>query len=77
MAGVVAKYNKEGFRNAKVVKDSICHLSENRIGLVIKVEEDKRFYFGDVTFVGNTKYQRSTLDSVLNLKRGIFIIWSC
>jgi outer membrane protein insertion porin family len=70
LAGVVAKYNKEGFRNAKVVKDSICHLSENRIGLVIKVEEDKRFYFGDVTFVGNTKYQRSTLDSVLNLKRG-------
>lgn len=70
LAGVVAKYNKEGFRNAKVIKDSICHLSENRIGLVIKVEEDRRFYFGDVTFVGNTKYQRSTLDSVLNVNRG-------
>ena len=70
LAGVVAKYNKEGFRNAKILKDSICVLSENRIGLVIKLEEDRRFYFGDILFVGNTKYQRSTLDSVLNIKKG-------
>jgi outer membrane protein insertion porin family len=70
LANVVTKYNKDGFRNAKVVKDSLCMLSDNRMGLTIYVEEDKRFYFGDITFVGNTKYQRSTLDSILSIKRG-------
>ena len=69
-ATVVAKYNKEGFRNAKIVSDSLYPISANRMGLVIKIEEDRKFYFGDVTFVGNTKYSRSALDSVLNIKRG-------
>ena len=67
---VVAKYNKEGFRNAKIVSDSLYPISDNRMGLIIKIEEDKKFYFGDVTFVGNTKYSRTALDSVLNIKRG-------
>jgi outer membrane protein insertion porin family len=69
-AAIVAKYNKEGFRNAKILKDSLYKVSDNRMVLVLKLEEDKKFYFGDITFVGNTKYQRSTLDSVLSIKKG-------
>jgi outer membrane protein insertion porin family len=67
---VIAKYNKAGFRNAKIVSDSIYVINNERIGIKLKIEEDKRFYFRNITFVGNTKYTTSRLDSVLNIHPG-------
>ena len=67
---IIAKYNKKGFRNAKIISDSIYIINPERIGIVMKIEEDKRFYFRNINFVGNTKYTTSRLDSVLNIRKG-------
>ncbi len=67
---IIAKYNKEGFRNAKVLSDSLYFISEERVGIRIKIEEDKKFYFRDIDFVGNTKYRTTALDSVLGIQKG-------
>jgi outer membrane protein insertion porin family len=67
---VIARYNKEGFRNAKISYDSIYIINPERIGIYMRIEEDKRFYFRNVDFVGNTKYTSSRLDSVLNIRKG-------
>lgn len=67
---IIDKYNKEGFRNAKIVSDSIYQINGERIGIVLNIEEDKKFYFRNITFAGNVKYRTSTLDSVLNIKKG-------
>jgi len=67
---IIAKYNKEGYRNAKIVSDSIYVISPDRIGIKIKIEEDIKFYFRNIDFIGNTKYRSSALDSVLNIQKG-------
>lgn len=67
---IIARYNKEGFRNAKIVSDTLYVLNSERVALHIKIEEDKRFYFRDISFIGNTKYRSSTLDSILNIQKG-------
>jgi len=67
---IIAKYNKKGFRNAKIVADSVYTINNERVGIYMKIEEDKRFYFRNVNFVGNTKYTTGRLDSVLNIRRG-------
>ena len=67
---VIAKYNKKGFRNAKITVDSVYTINKERVGIYMKIEEDKRFYFRNVNFVGNTKYTTGRLDSVLNIRRG-------
>jgi outer membrane protein insertion porin family len=67
---VIAKYNKIGFRNAKIISDSLYTINNERIGIQINIEEDKKFYFRDITFVGNTKYRTSQLDSVLGIQKG-------
>jgi outer membrane protein insertion porin family len=67
---IIARYNKEGFRNAKIISDSVYVINDERIGIKLKIEEDKRFYFRNITFVGNTKYTSTRLDSVLNISRG-------
>ncbi len=67
---IIAKYNKAGFRNAKIMSDSVFVINNERIGIKLKIEEDKRFYFRNITFVGNTKYASSRLDSVMNIREG-------
>jgi outer membrane protein insertion porin family len=67
---VIAKYNKKGFRNAKIAYDSVYTINSERVGIYMKIEEDKRFYFRNINFVGNTKYTTGRLDSVLNIRRG-------
>ncbi|MFN8777049.1 MAG: outer membrane protein assembly factor [Flavobacteriales bacterium] len=69
-AAVIAKYNKEGFRNARIVRDSIYTIAPGRIGIYMKIEEDRRFYFRNISFAGNTKYSGAALDSVLNIRKG-------
>jgi outer membrane protein insertion porin family len=67
---IIAKYNKKGFRNAKITYDSVYTINSERVGIYMKIEEDKRFYFRNINFVGNTKYTTGRLDSVLNIRRG-------
>ena len=67
---VVALYNAEGFRNARVVRDSVWRTPDGRIGLALQIDEGTRFHFGDITFTGNTKYRSGQLDSLVGIRKG-------
>lgn len=69
-AKIIAKYNKEGFRNARIVRDSVYMINPERVVVFMKIEEDRKFYFRNITFAGNTKYSNAALDSVLNIQKG-------
>ncbi len=67
---IIAKYNNEGYRDAVIVKDSIYRVGPRTINLDIVINEGRRYYFGDIRWVGNTKYTAEQLNDVLKLKRG-------
>jgi len=67
---VIARYNKEGFRNMRIVKDSIFAVGSGRLKIRITLDEGNKFYFRNITFIGNTKYRSNSLDSILNIKKG-------
>ncbi len=67
---IIAKYNEEGFRDAVIVSDSVSRVNQNTIRVDIKVDEGIRYYFGDIKWVGNTKYSAQQLNDVLKIKRG-------
>jgi outer membrane protein insertion porin family len=67
---IIERYNKQGFRNMRIVKDSIYPVSSERLKIRITIDEGNKFYFRNISFIGNTKYRSSTLDSILNLKKG-------
>ena len=67
---VLNKYNEFGFRDARIVKDTV-YLNNNRnIGIDIYVEEGGKYYFGDIEWVGNTKFRSGYLDTILGIKKG-------
>ncbi|WP_405385121.1 outer membrane protein assembly factor [Maribacter sp. LLG6340-A2] len=67
---LVDKFAENGFRDARVISDSVVKVDENNIDLHIKVEEGDKYYFGDIDFVGNTVYTDRQLNQVLGIKKG-------
>jgi outer membrane protein insertion porin family len=70
LKSLIAKYNEEGFRDAVIVSDSVYKVKPRIISIDIKVEEGRRYYFGDIKWVGNTKYTAFQLNEVLKIKKG-------
>ena len=67
---LIDKYAENGFRDARVISDTLVKVDENNIQLNIKVEEGNKYYFGDIDFVGNTVYTDRQLSQVLGIKKG-------
>lgn len=67
---VISAFNEEGFRDARLVRDSIYYVEPNRLGIDLVFEEGDRYYFGDITWTGNSVYASDALNSVLAINKG-------
>lgn len=63
-------YNDNGFKDFSIVSDSLYKISDNRLGLKIRLDEGKQYYLRNVEWVGNSVYRREDLDKVFNIKHG-------
>jgi outer membrane protein insertion porin family len=63
-------YNSKGYRNAVILNDTSILDERNNINLFIKVDEGSKFYFGDIVWRGNTKYNDSILNTLLGIRKG-------
>jgi len=68
---LLAYMRKYGFRDAEIVKDSIYYSPDKRdLFIDVYVDEGHRYYFGDVTFEGNTVFPELILHSQLLFQKG-------
>lgn len=68
---VLDYYNSLGYRDAQILDDTLTFNAEkNRMQVHIKVREGSKYYFGNITWKGNTKYPDSVLSAFLNIKKG-------
>lgn len=63
-------YHTLGYRDAKVITDSIWQEEDNDWIIALKIEEGPQFYIGEVTWHGNTIYSNADLQKVFGLKKG-------
>ena len=63
-------YNKEGYRDAAILGDSIIRLSDNKVKLIIRLEEGPKYYFGNITWAGNYLYKSEMLGNILGISKG-------
>ena len=67
---IIKKYNELGYRDARIVSDSVVQYNEKQVDVYIEVEEGKQYFISDITWAGNTVYPSSTLDNILGIKPG-------
>lgn len=70
LENVVNEYKSVGFRDAKIVSDTIMQVDPKNFVVKIKVDEGKPYYLGDVTFSGNSIYTSEQLKRVFSYKTG-------
>ncbi|MGE0561600.1 MAG: outer membrane protein assembly factor BamA [Flavobacteriales bacterium] len=68
--GVVDKYNEKGYRDAKIVTDSVITINNKLVEIDITIEEGNKYYFRDVKWLGNTVHSTDVLNRILDIKRG-------
>lgn len=64
------EYNALGYRDAQIVADTMYYTKEGNLNVDLKIAEGSRYYFGNITWKGNTKYADSVLNTILNIRRG-------
>jgi outer membrane protein insertion porin family len=67
---VLEYYNSLGYRDAGIVADTQYYNQKGNMRIDLKVAEGHRYYFGDITWKGNTKYSDSVLTYILGIQKG-------
>lgn len=68
--GIIKKYKENGYRDARIINDSLIIKDKKNVALKIKLEEGKRYYFGNIDFIGNSKYTDGQLRQILGIQKG-------
>ena len=67
---LIEKYNELGFRDATILEDSVWNADDKHVNVFVKVDEGKKYYLRNITWVGNTVYSTDLLNAILGLKKG-------
>jgi outer membrane protein insertion porin family len=67
---LIAKMKERGYMDAVILKDSVYQYNEKSVGVKIDLFEGPKYYFGNITWAGNAKYNTEYLEKVLGIEKG-------
>lgn len=67
---ILQKYNEKGYRDAKIISDSVVPYDDKTVDVYITLEEGKKYYINDITWVGNTVLNTDDLNAILGFNKG-------
>ncbi len=67
---LIEKYNELGYRDAVILSDSVWNADDRHVNICLKVDEGKKYYVRNITWVGNTVYTTDYLNTSLGMKKG-------
>jgi len=70
LKSVISTYSEKGYRDARILDNTLTWNDDNTINLNVNLEEGSKYYFGDIKFLGNSKYTDEQLSGMLRLQKG-------
>ena len=67
---IIEKYNSKGYRDARIVRDSVYRIDDRNLGIDLVIDEGNKYHYRNISWTGNTKYSEETLNSILGIKKG-------
>ena len=67
---LIAKYNELGYRDARIVRDSVWNADPKHVNVYVEVDEGIKYYVRNITWVGNTVYSTDYLSALLDMHKG-------
>lgn len=66
---LIQRYNELGYRDAYLLSDTF-YMKNGNIHIDLNISEGHKYYFRNITFVGNKKYPTELLQALLNIQKG-------
>ncbi|MDL1913676.1 MAG: outer membrane protein assembly factor BamA [Bergeyella sp.] len=67
---LISYYQSLGFRDAVIVSDSVWRNHKNNYEITLELKEGKKYYIGDIQFLGNSSFSTEVLAKILGYKKG-------
>ena len=67
---LISAFNEAGYRDARILKDTMYYIEPGRLQIDFDIEEGKKYYFRDITWTGNSVYSSDVLNDILQIKKG-------
>lgn len=67
---IMSRYYENGYRDARIVKDSVVMYDDSSVDIYLDIEEGNKYHIRSIKWVGNSVYSTAWLDYVLRLKAG-------
>ena len=67
---LISAFNEAGYRDARIVKDTMYYIEPGRLQIDFDIDEGKKYYFRDIKWTGNSVYPSETLNEVLKIGKG-------
>ena len=67
---MLSVFNEAGYRDARIVKDTMYYVEPDRLQIDFEIDEGRRYYFRNITWTGNSVYSSQTLNDILMIKKG-------
>ena len=67
---MISTFNEAGYRDARIVKDTMYFIEPGRLQIDFEIDEGKQYFFRDITWTGNSVYTTEDLNRILMIKKG-------
>ena len=67
---LISAFNEAGYRDARLLRDSIYTVKPGRLGIDFVFDEGDKYYFRNITWTGNSVYTSEALNSILQIQKG-------
>lgn len=67
---IIKEYNSKGYRDAYIERDSVSKNDSRSVNIDLWVNEGHKYYYRNISWVGNTKYTADFLNNVLRIRKG-------
>ena len=67
---LISAFNEAGYRDARIVKDTMYYVEPGRLQIDFDIDEGKQYFFRNVTWTGNSVYSSDVLNEILKIEKG-------
>jgi outer membrane protein insertion porin family len=67
---LIEKFNSIGLRDAAIVYDTVYLKDSKNLAIHMKIDEGEKYFFGNISWIGNTKFRSGYLDTIFGIKYG-------
>lgn len=69
-AKMLSKYNELGYRDVRILWDTVYKYNDKKVNIDIKLEEGQKYFLRKINWVGNTEFSTDQLNMALNMRAG-------